>query len=226
MKKKAIILLSGGLDSATTLAIAKNKGFECLPLSFNYGQKNKSENSAAIKICQSMKIPKPLMLNIELDKIGDSALTDEQIKVQDYDKNKIEIPNTYVPARNTIFLSYGLAYAEAQKASDIFIGVNAIDYAGYPDCREEYIKQYEKMANLATVVAIGGNKIKVHTPLIHLNKQQIIKIGIKFGVDYSLTVSCYNADKAGRACNRCDACFYRKKGFAQAKIADPTIYFD
>ncbi|RLA08172.1 MAG: 7-cyano-7-deazaguanine synthase QueC [Gammaproteobacteria bacterium] len=222
--KKAIILLSGGLDSTTTLAIAKNMDFSCLALSFNYGQKNISEISASKKICKNMKIDKPVILNIDLGKLGNSALTDDKIKIENYNQDNGFIPSTYVPARNTIFLSFALAYAEVCDVQDIFIGINSVDYSGYPDCREEYIQQFTKMANLATKQSIEGKKIKIHSPLLHLNKKQIIQKGLGLKVDYSLTVSCYAADKNGKACGVCDSCHYRTQGFLSAEIKDPTLY--
>jgi 7-cyano-7-deazaguanine synthase len=220
--KKAVILLSGGLDSTTTLAIAKSQGFECFGLSFDYGQKQIAELSAAKNIA-SVYCTEHKIIKIGLGEIGGSALTDNNIKVPEFNPDS-KIPITYVPARNTIFLSFALAYAEVLEVNNIFIGVNALDYSGYPDCRPEYIKSYENMANLATKSAIDGNKITIHTPLINLSKQEIIAQGLQLGIDYSKTISCYSADDEGKACGVCDACSYRKMGFANLGINDPTIY--
>ena len=219
---KAIVLVSGGLDSATALAIAKSEGYDCHALSFDYGQRHGVELEAARRVAQSMGVSDHRIIRIDLAQFGGSALTDKNIEVP------VEpgegIPVTYVPARNTIFLSYALANAEVIGAADIFIGVNAVDYSGYPDCRPEYIKAFEAMANLATRAAVEGQKLTLHTPLIDLSKAQIIEKGIKLDVDYSLTVSCYQADNAGRACGACDSCRFRKEGFAAAGIPDPTVY--
>ena len=224
MNKKAIILLSGGLDSTTTLALAIDSGFECYSLSFDYGQKQTSELVAAAKIAKKNSISHKI-LKIGIGDFGGSALTDKNIAVPDFNpNNSSEIPVTYVPARNTIFLSFALGFGEVIGANDIFIGVNAVDYSGYPDCRPEYIQAYENMANLATKSAIMGEKITIHTPLIELNKSQIIKKGMTLGVDYSQTITCYNADEDGLACGKCDACQYRKLGFANLGILDPTKY--
>ena len=219
---KAIVLVSGGLDSATALAIAKSEGYDCHALSFDYGQRHGVELEAARRVAQSMGVSDHRIIRIDLAQFGGSALTDKNIEVP------VEpgegIPVTYVPARNTIFLSYALANAEVIGAADIFIGVNAVDYSGYPDCRPEYIKAFEAMANLATRAAVEGKKLTLHAPLIDLSKAQIIEKGIKLGVDYSLTVSCYQADDSGRACGACDSCRFRKEGFAAAGIPDPTVY--
>jgi 7-cyano-7-deazaguanine synthase len=222
-KAKAVILLSGGLDSTTTLAIAKSMGFDCYALSFDYGQKQKSELIAAKKIANNFKVSQHYIMKIPLADFANSALTDKNIDIPNFKKTN-EIPVTYVPARNTIFLSFAIAWAEVIKSQDIFIGVNSIDYSSYPDCRKEYIKAFNNMANLATKEAINGAKISIITPLIDLNKVQIIKKGISLGVDYSLTISCYQADENGKACGICDACGYRKIGFKSAKIKDPTRY--
>ena len=226
-KQKAVILSSGGLDSTTVMYLLKNQGYAIYSLSFNYGQRHKYELNAAKKLANIIGAAKHLVLNIELNKIGGSALTDN-IDVPKADKNPGHdnaIPVTYVPARNTIFLSYALAWAEVIGASHIFIGVNALDYSGYPDCRPEYIKAYEKMARLATKTGVEGTtKIKIVTPLIDLSKAEIIKKGIALGIDYSLTHSCYAPSIDGKACGRCESCVLRKKGFLEAGVKDPTIY--
>ncbi|BBB24254.1 queuosine biosynthesis protein QueC [Isorropodon fossajaponicum endosymbiont JTNG4] len=220
---KAVILSSGGLDSTTTLAIAKLKGFECYSLSFDYGQKQKSELKSAKNIAKIFATSEHRVMKISLSDIGGSALTDDNIDVPRFSQSD-DIPITYVPARNTIFLSYALAWSEVLDCQHVFIGVNALDYSGYPDCREAYIKAFEVMANLATKQGVEGKKLTIHTPLIHLNKAQIIKKGLSLGIDYSLTTTCYQADKNGKACGICDACEYRKLGFKEAKVADPTRY--
>ena len=222
-QKKAVILLSGGLDSTTTLAIAKSQGFNCFALSFDYGQKQKSELDAAAKVAKEFNASEHRVMKISLSDIGGSALTDENIDVPDFVESD-EIPITYVPARNTIFLSYALAWAEVLDCQNIFIGVNALDYSGYPDCRQEYIDAFETMANLATKQGVEGQKINIQTPLINLNKAQIIQQGIELGIDYANTTTCYQANAKGEACGVCDACEYRKLGFQEAKIADPTRY--
>jgi 7-cyano-7-deazaguanine synthase len=223
--KKAVILLSGGLDSSTTLAIAKSQGFKCYALTFRYGQRHSVEQKAAKRIAK-MFGAEQLVVDLNPAVFQHSALTDMSIKVPVNRKiDTTEIPVTYVPARNTIFLSYALALAESIGAFDIFIGVNATDYSGYPDCRPEYIKAFEKMANLATAAGIQKKgKYKIHTPIIKMTKAQIIKTGTKLGVDYSLTHSCYNPDRNGRACGKCDSCQLRLKGFAEAKLTDPIKY--
>ncbi len=222
-KKKAVLLVSGGLDSSTVLAMAKAQGFECYALSFNYGQKHSAELDASKKLSTLLGAAEHQTLHLDLNVFGGSALTDDSIDVPAASDNE-GIPVTYVPARNTIFLSMALAWAEVLKADDIFIGVNAVDYSGYPDCRPEFIKAYENMANLATKVGVEGNRLTIHTPLINMTKAQIIQQGIKLGVDYSMTVSCYAADHQGRACGMCDSCQLRKKGFADAGVEDPTRY--
>ena len=219
---KAIILLSGGLDSATTLAMAKAQDYECYALSFDYGQRHAAELNAAKKIAAFFDVSEHKILHVDLTQIGGSALTDRNIAVPEQPAEGI--PVTYVPARNTIFLSFALGYAEVIQAYDIFIGVNAVDYSGYPDCRPEYIKAFEFMAKLATKAGVEGQNFKIHTPLIHLTKAEIIKSGSDLGVDYSLTVSCYNADDRGRACGKCDSCRFRKEGFNAAGLPDPTVY--
>lgn len=219
---KAVVLLSGGLDSATTLAIAKGQGFECYALSFDYGQRHATELTAAKRVTSAFNIDEHKIIKIDLAQIGGSALTDKNIVVPE--SHTEGIPITYVPARNTIFLSYALAWAEVIQANAIFIGVNAVDYSGYPDCRPEYIKSFESMAQLATKASVEGQAIRIHTPLIDLTKAEIIKKGIELDVDYSLTISCYQVDNEGRACGRCESCLFRKEGFAAAGIDDPTRY--
>ncbi len=220
--KKAVILLSGGIDSATCLAIAKDMGFACYALSVKYEQRHESEINFAKKIANRFDVAEHKIIKINMSQIGGSALTDKNLAVPNQKSDGI--PITYVPARNTIFLSLALGYAEVLAADDIFIGVNAVDYSGYPDCRPDFIKAFEKMANLATKTAVKGNKININTPLINLTKADIIKTGIKLGIDYSLTVSCYNADESGNACGMCESCRIRAKGFADAGGIDPTIY--
>ncbi|MFZ1035748.1 MAG: 7-cyano-7-deazaguanine synthase QueC [Smithella sp.] len=224
---KAVVLLSGGIDSATTLAIAKNLGFDIYALSFRYGQRHAIELEAALRVAKRYNVARHLIVDIDLRQIGGSALTAD-IKVpknRDAEAMKKDIPATYVPARNTIFLSYALAWAEVMGANDIFIGVNVLDYSGYPDCRPEYITAYEKMANLATRACVEGKqKLKIHTPLIRLSKSQIIKKGIELGVDYSLTHSCYDPSVSGDACGECDSCLLRLKGFMEAGFKDPVRY--
>ncbi|MAS83067.1 MAG: 7-cyano-7-deazaguanine synthase QueC [Legionellales bacterium] len=220
--KKAIILLSGGLDSATTLAIAKKLGFDCYALSFNYKQRHMSELNAAKNVAKKLKLTEHKIIEIDLTQIGGSALTDSKIDVPNSPTKGI--PITYVPARNTMFLSYALAWAEVIGSSDIFIGVNAVDYSGYPDCRPEYIEAYEKLAALATKAGVEGVGFKIHAPLIKLSKSEIIKEGLALGVDFSQTVSCYQANDMGFACGLCDSCMFRKEGFDSAGVSDPTKY--
>ncbi len=219
---KAVILLSGGLDSATTLAMAMEQGFTCYTLSFNYGQRHAVELNAAKKVAQAMNVAGHKVIDLDLTQIGGSALTDMNIAVPETQTEGI--PVTYVPARNTIFLSYALAWAEVLGISDIFIGVNAVDYSGYPDCRPEYIAAFENTARLATKASVEGKPFRIHTPLIQMSKAGIIRKGTELGVDYSLTVSCYQADAQGRACGVCDSCRFRIEGFAAAGIPDPTHY--
>lgn len=221
---KAIVLVSGGLDSATTLAVAINDGYECYALSFNYHQRNIAELNAAAKIATAFKVKQHKILDLDLTQIGGSALTDDNINVPEQASEGI--PVTYVPARNTIFLSFALAYAEVTGACNIFLGINAVDYSGYPDCRPEYIKSFEKMAQLATKAGVEGQNITIHTPLINLSKAEIINTGTRLEVDYSMTVSCYQADEYGRACGLCDSCRFRKEGFLSAGVQDPTHYKD
>ncbi len=224
MSKKCVVLLSGGLDSSTCLAVAKDHGYDCFTLSIDYGQRHVAELVASQKIAQTLTTNPHQVVQINLDSIGGSALTDQNIDVPDYGASREDIPVTYVPARNTIFLSTALAYAEVVGANAIFIGVTAVDYSGYPDCRAEYIQAFETMANLATKAGVEGQKLSIMTPLIDLEKSKIIQMGNNLGFDYGLTVSCYNANAAGEACGVCDSCHYRKKGFEQAGISDPTRY--
>ena len=217
---KAVVLLSGGLDSATVLAMAAAQGYSCYALSFNYNQRSVSELNAAKKVAQLAQQHK--VLDIDLSAFGGSALTDATIAVPTDAPEGI--PITYVPARNTVFLSLALAWAEVLDAHDIFIGVNAVDYSGYPDCRPQFIQAFEQMANLATKAGVEGQKITIHTPLIDLTKAQIISAGVALGVDYAATVSCYQADAEGAACGVCDSCRIRQQGFAAAGVADPTRY--
>ena len=220
---KAIVLLSGGLDSTTVLAIAKAHDFECYALSFDYGQKQRSELESAKTIANQSNVVEHRIMKISLADIGGSALTDDEIDVPKYSESD-EIPVTYVPARNTIFLSFALAWAEVIDCQKIYIGVNALDYSGYPDCRPEFIKAFETMANLATKQSVEGEKIEIKTPLISLTKAQIIQKGLSLGVDYSQTISCYLANINGEACGECDACVLRINGFNNANIKDPTFY--
>lgn len=223
--EKAVILFSGGLDSTTVLAVAKNKNFDCYPISFNYGQRHSVELEAAKKIVNYFNIKQHKIIELPPNMFGSSALTDSDIKVPSYSEDREpSIPVTYVPARNTIFLSIALGYAETLSAKNIFLGISHIDYSGYPDCRPEYLRAFERLANLATKEAVEGNVITIHAPLLYLSKAETIQLGIKNGVDYSLTVSCYNANSSTHACGSCDSCTYRKKGFEEAKILDPTIY--
>jgi len=223
--KKAVVLVSGGLDSATTLYIAKSMGYECYALSFDYGQKHRAELNAAKLVVEKAKAAGHHIVDLDLRQFGGSALTDDHIKVPDNkDIAADEIPVTYVPARNTIFLSIALGYAEVLGASDIFIGVTAVDYSGYPDCRPEFIASFERMANLATKMSVEGQKIKIQTPLIDLSKAKIIERGTELDVPYADTVSCYNADDQGRACGTCDSCTHRTIGFQQAAVPDTTRY--
>ena len=223
--KKAVILISGGLDSATCLAIAQEKGYQCYGLSFDYGQRARSELDAARRVVSGGGVERHLVIPLGMAAMGGSALTDSALMIPDTGVMAEEIPITYVPARNTVFLSYALGWAEVLGADAIFIGVNALDYSGYPDCRPAFIEAFENMANLATRAGIEGQRIRVHAPLIDLSKAQIIAAGTRLGVDYSQTVSCYQADSDGRACGRCDSCRLRRKGFLEAGVDDPTLYF-
>ncbi|MCI0668630.1 MAG: 7-cyano-7-deazaguanine synthase QueC, partial [Methylococcaceae bacterium] len=210
-KPKAVLLLSGGLDSITTLVLALEQGFDCHALSFDYGQRHNAELNAARRIAAKYRLAEHKIISLAPDTFGGSALTDESIAIPDQPSDGI--PATYVPARNTVFLAYALGWAEVLEARDIFIGVNAVDYSGYPDCRPEYVHAFQAMANLATKSALEGRKIRINTPLIHLSKAEIVRTGFDLGVDYSMTVSCYAADAEGRACRICDACRLRAEGF-------------
>ncbi|MCW8888824.1 MAG: 7-cyano-7-deazaguanine synthase QueC [Gammaproteobacteria bacterium] len=224
--KRAVVLLSGGLDSATVLAMAKADGYECYALSFDYGQRHRSELQASNRVADALGAKEHRLFDLNLRQFGGSALTDDGIDVPDAvtDGSGEDIPVTYVPARNTVFLSLALAWAEVLGARDIFIGVNAVDYSGYPDCRPEFIEAYQAMANLATKEGVEGDGFKINTPLISLSKAEIIRKGTELGVDYGLTVSCYNPDDDGRACGQCDSCSLRREGFEVADVTDPTRY--
>jgi len=223
MMKPAVVLLSGGLDSATCLAIARSQGFEAYCLSFDYGQRHSAELKAAERVARALGAREHRILNLGLAQFGGSALTDTNIAVP-VDGVHPGIPVTYVPARNTIMLSLALAWAEVLGSDDIFVGVNAVDYSGYPDCRPEYIAAFEKMANLATKAGVEGARLHIHAPLIALSKADIIRTGSALGVDYGLTVSCYQADGEGHACGACDSCRLRAEGFQAAGLTDPTLY--
>ncbi|MFN3586055.1 MAG: 7-cyano-7-deazaguanine synthase QueC [Moraxellaceae bacterium] len=220
----AIVLLSGGLDSATCLAMAKAEGFRLVALSFDYGQRHTAELAAARRLASAMGVTDHRVLRLDLGAIGGSALTDSAIAVPTEESEGI--PVTYVPARNTVFLSFALGLAEVTQARAIFIGVNAVDYSGYPDCRPAFIAAFETLANLATKAGVEGHALRIHTPLLQLSKAEIIRAGRALGVDYSLTVSCYQADDEGRACGLCDACRLRRRGFAEAGLPDPTRYVE
>ena len=220
--RRAVILLSGGLDSATVLAIARSSGFACHALSFDYGQRHSAELDAAARVAARQGAVERRVFKLDLAMFGGSALTDSRIAIPE--QASTGIPVTYVPARNTIMLSIALAWAEVLESRDIFIGVNAVDYSGYPDCRPEYIASFETMANLATKAGVEGKQLHVHTPLMQLGKAQIIRLGTELGVDYNATVSCYQADAAGRACGVCDSCRLRRQGFIEAGVADATRY--
>ncbi len=222
MAKKAIILLSGGLDSVTVLAMAKRQGYEVYALSFDYGQKHNAELNAARKIAQDYQLIEHKVINLGLGAIGGSALTDAALAVPLTPQEGI--PVTYVPARNTVFLSFALGWAEVLDAHDIFIGVNAVDYSGYPDCRPQFIEAFQALANVATRAGVEGHEIKVHAPLIHMSKGEIIQQGLMLQVNYAQTVSCYAASSGGLACGMCDACRLRQQGFAEAEVSDPTRY--
>ena len=222
-EKRAVILLSGGLDSATVVAMARAEGYSCYTMSFDYGQRHRSELDAAARVARDLGAIEHKVIGLNLDGIGGSALTDSSIDVPETLGEGI--PVTYVPARNTVFLSLALGWAEVLQARDIFIGVNAVDYSGYPDCRPEFVQAFEVMANLATKAGVEGNGFRIQAPLQNLSKAQIVQTGVKLGVDYSLTVSCYQADAQGRACGKCDSCRLRAEGFAAAGITDPTRYF-
>ncbi|SOB50648.1 Queuosine biosynthesis protein queC [Pseudomonas lundensis] len=222
-EKRAVILLSGGLDSATVVAMARAEGYRCYTMSFDYGQRHRAELDAAARVARDLGVIDHKVIGLNLDGIGGSALTDSSIDVPEAPSEGI--PVTYVPARNTVFLSLALGWAEVLDAQDIFIGVNAVDYSGYPDCRPEFVEAFEVMANLATKAGVEGKPFSIKAPLQNLSKAQIVQAGIQLGVDYSLTVSCYQADDQGRACGKCDSCRLRADGFAAAGIKDPTRYF-
>lgn len=226
MPDNAVVLLSGGLDSTTVLAIARHEGFTVYALSFRYGQRHQVEIAAAERVARAMGVARHIILPIDLRLFGGSALTDDFSVPKGRDPAEMaqEIPATYVPARNTIFLSFALAWAEVLGAQDIFIGVNALDYSGYPDCRPAYISAYERMANLATRAAVEGRALRIHTPLIALTKAEIIRTGLALGVDYGLTRTCYDPAPDGAACGECDACLLRLKGFAEVGVPDPAPY--
>lgn len=221
MKPRAVVLLSGGLDSTTVLAIAQSQGFACYTLSFDYGQRHATELQAAQHLSKQMQAVEHKVVSIDLRSIGGSALTADIAVPEQHAEG---IPITYVPARNTVFLSIALGWAEVLEADAIFVGVNAVDYSGYPDCRPDYIKAFETMANLATKRGVEGHHLQIHAPLMQLSKAEIIQQGTELGVDYSQTISCYQADEFSRACGRCDSCRFRKQGFADAEINDPTLY--
>jgi 7-cyano-7-deazaguanine synthase len=223
MKQKAVVLVSGGLDSATCLALAMKLNYDCYALSFDYGQKSRSELIAASKVTSALQAKQHKTISLSLGELGGSALTDTNIEVPDFCGDN-KIPVTYVPARNTVFLSIALGWAEVIDAKAIFIGVSAVDYSGYPDCRPEYIDAFQTMANLATKAGVEGHPIKIFSPLINLSKAETIKTGKALGLDYSLTVTCYQADTDGRACGNCDSCELRRRGFEEAGISDPTRY--
>lgn len=223
-RKPAVVLLSGGLDSTTCLAIARDQGFDCHALSVEYGQRHAAELTASRRIAQAFAVREHRFARVDLGQFGGSALTDNGIAIPMEGPQPGVIPVTYVPARNTVMLALALGWAEVLGSRDLFIGVNAVDYSGYPDCRPEFIRAFEAMANLGTRAGVEGARIRVHAPLIHLSKAEIIALGASLGVDYSLTVSCYQADTAGRACGACDACRLRHAGFAAAGVVDPTTY--
>jgi 7-cyano-7-deazaguanine synthase len=222
-EKRAVILLSGGLDSATVVAMALADGYTCYTMSFDYGQRHRAELDAAARVARDLGVVEHKVIGLDLNGIGGSALTDSSIAVPESPGEGI--PVTYVPARNTVFLSLALGWAEVLGARDIFIGVNAVDYSGYPDCRPEFIEAFERMANLATKAGVEGQGFTIQAPLQNLSKADIVKAGMRLGVDYGLTVSCYQADDQGRACGKCDSCRLRAEGFAKAGVADPTRYF-
>ena len=224
--RKAVILVSGGLDSATVMAIARNEGFELYGLSFDYGQRHRFELESAAKVCETNSVKQHVVFPVDTAIFRGSALTNDIDVPRNRSEGEMEsgIPVTYVPARNTIFLSVGLGFAESIGATDLFIGVNAVDYSGYPDCRPEYITAFEEMANLATKLGVEGSRIKIHMPLVSLTKAQIIQKGLELGVDYGLTHSCYDPSEAGVSCGQCDSCLLRLKGFAEANAIDPINY--
>ncbi|QDG56678.1 MULTISPECIES: 7-cyano-7-deazaguanine synthase QueC [Pseudomonas] len=222
-QKRAVILLSGGLDSATLVAMVRAEGYSCYTMSFDYGQRHRAELEAAARVARDLGVVEHKVIGLNLDGMGGSALTDSTIDVPE--SSTQGIPVTYVPARNTVFLSLALGWAEVLNARDIFIGVNALDYNGYPDCRPEYVESFERMANLATKAGVEGQGFRIQAPLQNLSKAAIVKAGVGLGVDYALTVSCYQADDDGRACGKCDSCRLRAEGFQMAGITDPTRYF-
>lgn len=222
-EKRAVILLSGGLDSATVVAMARAEGYRCYTMSFDYGQRHRAELHAAERVARDLGVVEHKVIGLNLNGIGGSALTDSSIDVPETPGEGI--PVTYVPARNTVFLSLALGWAEVLEARDIFIGVNAVDYSGYPDCRPEFVEAFERMANLATKAGVEGQGFRIQAPLQNLSKAEIIKAGVRLGVDYGLTVSCYQADDSGHACGKCDSCRLRAEGFNAAGISDPTPYF-
>jgi len=221
-EKKAVILLSGGLDSATVVAIARDQGYRCYSMSFDYGQRHRAELQAAERVARQLGVAEHKVIGLNLNGIGGSALTDDSIDVPEVPSEGI--PVTYVPARNTVFLSLALGWAEVLGARDIFIGVNAVDYSGYPDCRPEFVEAFERMANLATKAGVEGVGFRIQAPLQDMSKARIVQEGARLGVDYAMTVSCYQADEDGRACGKCDSCRLRAAGFAEAGLADPTRY--
>ncbi|WP_112196605.1 7-cyano-7-deazaguanine synthase QueC [Pseudomonas sp. LG1E9] len=222
-QKRAVILLSGGLDSATLVAMVRAQGYSCYSMSFDYGQRHRAELNAAARVARDLGVVEHKVVGLNLGGMGGSALTDSTIGLPEAPSEGI--PVTYVPARNTVFLSLALGWAEVLNARDIFIGVNALDYSGYPDCRPEYVESFERMANLATKAGVEGQGFRIQAPLQNMTKADIVKAGVGLGVDYALTVSCYQADEGGRACGKCDACRLRAEGFKMAGITDPTRYF-
>ncbi|MBD8239470.1 7-cyano-7-deazaguanine synthase QueC [Pseudomonas fluorescens] len=222
-QKRAVILLSGGLDSATLVAMVRAQGYRCYSMSFDYGQRHRAELNAAARVARDLGVVEHKVVGLNLGGMGGSALTDSTIGLPEAPSEGI--PVTYVPARNTVFLSLALGWAEVLNARDIFIGVNALDYSGYPDCRPEYVESFERMANLATKAGVEGQGFRIQAPLQNMTKADIVKAGVGLGVDYALTVSCYQADEGGRACGKCDACRLRAEGFQMAGITDPTRYF-
>jgi len=227
MSRNAVVLLSGGLDSATVLALARRRGFALFALSFDYGQRHRVELECAAQLAKKFGVQRHVTMPMDLRVFGGSSLTSDTPVPKDRSTETMSqgIPSTYVPARNTIFLSFALAYAEVAEASDIFLGVNALDYSGYPDCRPEYLEAFQRMANLATKAAVEGkHQVAIHAPLVHMSKAEIIRTGLGLGVDYGMTTSCYDPSSAGVACGRCDSCMLRLKGFAEAGATDPRPY--
>jgi 7-cyano-7-deazaguanine synthase len=223
-KKKAVVLVSGGIDSATTFAIARNQGFACYALSFDYGQRHRLELAAARRVAQSLGAVEYRCIKLDIGWIGGSALTDETVAVPQ--APSVGIPVTYVPARNTVFLATALGWAEVLSARDIYFGANAIDYSGYPDCRPAFVEAFERLANVATKAGVEGERFRIHAPLIDMSKAEIIQTGTRLGVDYALTLSCYQPSAEGEACGRCDSCRLRAQGFADAGVPDPTLYHE